>query len=118
MLEKLFIFSRLLSRKLPVPRGELPLEIQQNINMDSYRVQKTHNGKIKLERGTNEIEPIGAKGGYAPSPEEIEQLSLIIQELNQRFGTDFTDEDKVFIKQLEEKLAVDSALKASVHVNV
>lgn len=51
------------------------------------------------------------------TPEEIEQLSLIIQELNLRFGTDFTDEDKVFIRQLEEKLAGDSALKASVHVN-
>ncbi len=85
--------------------------------LNSYRVQKTRNGKIKLERGNIEIEPIGPKGGYVPSPEEIEQLSLIIQELNQRFGTDFTDEDRVFIKQLEEKLAGDSALKASVHVN-
>lgn len=116
-LEKLYIFARLLSRKLPVPREELPREIQQNINMDSYRVQKIRNGKIKLERGNIEIEPIGPKGGYVPSPEEIEQLSLIIQELNQRFGTDFTDEDRVFIRQLEEKLADDSALKASVHVN-
>lgn len=85
--------------------------------MDSYRVQKTRNGKIKLERGNIEIEPRGPKGGYVPSPEEIEQLSLIIQELNQRFGTDFTDEDRVFIKNLEEKLAGDSALKTSVNVN-
>ncbi len=54
---------------------------------------------------------------YMLSAEESEPLSQIIQELNQRFGTDFADEDKVFIRQLEEKLAGNSALKASVRVN-
>ncbi|MDQ3828942.1 MAG: hypothetical protein M3361_06475, partial [Candidatus Tectomicrobia bacterium] len=32
-------------------------------------------------------------------------------------GTDFTEEDKVFIKQLEQKLAADPALEASIRVN-
>jgi type I restriction enzyme R subunit len=35
----------------------------------------------------------------------------------QRFGTDFTEEDKVFIRQLEERLANDTALLASMRGN-
>ncbi len=47
----------------------------------------------------------------------MEPLSQIIRELNERFGTDFTEEDRVFIQQLEERLAGDPALVASVRVN-
>ena len=40
-----------------------------------------------------------------------------IQELNERFGTSFTEEDRVFIQQLEERLFGDAGLEASVKVN-
>jgi type I restriction enzyme, R subunit len=40
-LEKLYVFARLLRRYLPPERAELPREIQQNVDMDSYRVQPT-----------------------------------------------------------------------------
>jgi len=116
-LEKLYLFARLLIRYLRISREELPREIQQNIDMDSYRLQKTSNGKIELERGKPEIEPIGPKSGHSGTSEELEPLSQIIEELNERFGTEFTGEDKVFIMQLEEKLFGDSSLEASVRVN-
>jgi type I restriction enzyme R subunit len=116
-LEKLYLFARLLIRYLCISREELPKEIQQNIDMDSYRLQKTGNGMIKLERGKSDIEPIGPKGGHSTTLEELEPLSQIIEELNELFGTEFTGEDKVFIMQLEEKLIGDPALEASVRVN-
>jgi type I restriction enzyme R subunit len=116
-LEKLYLFARLLIRYLHISREELPKEIQQNIDMDSYRLQKTGNGMIKLERGKSDIEPIGPKGGHSTTLEELEPLSQIIEELNELFGTEFTGKDKVFIMQLEEKLIGDPALEASVRVN-
>ena len=116
-LEKLCVFGRLLLRKLPVSRQQLPVEIQQKIDMDSYRVQKTGAGKIRLERGSGTLDPVKAKGGYTPAPEDVEPLSRIIQELNERFGTEFSEEDKVFIQQLEAKLVEDPALEASIRVN-
>jgi type I restriction enzyme R subunit len=116
-LEKLYVFGRLLLRKLPVSRDQLPVEIQQAIDIDSFRISKTHTGKISLARGAPELEPVTAKGAYVPTPEELEPLSQIIRELNQRFGTDFKEDDKVFIEQLEGKLARDVALEASVRVN-
>ena len=62
-LEKLYAFARLLRRYLPVELDHLPREIQEKIDMESYRVQRTWRGKIKLERG--EGEPIGAEAARA-----------------------------------------------------
>jgi type I restriction enzyme R subunit len=116
-LEKLYQFGRLLARNLPLDRGRLPREVQENIDMDSYRIQKSYEGNIDLPGGAYVIEPMKPKGGKGPGGEELEPLSQIIKELNDRFGTDFTDEDKVFIRQLEEKLTQDAALENSVKVN-
>jgi len=116
-LEKLYVFGRLLRRYLPVEREDLPREIQQNIDMESYRVQQAWKGKIKLARGEGKLEPVDPRTSHAPAPDPIEPLSLIIRDLNERFGADFTEADKVFIQQLEEKLAGDPALTASIRAN-
>ncbi|MBI2839689.1 MAG: type I restriction endonuclease subunit R [Acidobacteria bacterium] len=116
-LEKLYVFARLLRRYLPVERGQLPREIQSKIDIESYRIQQTHSGRITLERGLNEIPPIGSEIRHGKSEEDLEALSKIVRELNERFGTDFTEEDKVFIHELEDRLTADEALMQSVRVN-
>ncbi len=47
------------------------------------------------------MDPQGAKD-HRKSVGELEILSRIIQELNDRFGTEFAEEDKVFIRQLDD----------------
>lgn len=116
-LEKLYVFAKLLWRVLPVNRDPLPVEVQQNIDLDAFRLRKTGTTKIKLEKGTQELEPMTPKDEGGVRPEDIEPLSQIIKELNERFGTDFTEEDKVFIRQLEQRIANDPALEASIKVN-
>lgn len=116
-MEKLYVFGRLLLRKLPVTRERLPVEIQQQIDVESYRVQKTGAGAVKLKRGTVDLEPIKPKDVEAPLTDQIEPLSQIIRELNERFGTAFTDEDRFFIEQLEAKLAGSDAIQKAVTVN-
>jgi type I restriction enzyme, R subunit len=86
--------------------------------MESYRVQPTGTRKIELERGPGSVEPIGAGAVFGPRVEEIEPLSQIIQELNERFGTDFTAEDRVFIQHLQRQLSADEALVTAVRTNV
>jgi len=116
-LEKLYVFAKLLWRLLPVNRDPLPVEVQQNIDLDAFRLRKTGTTKIKLKKGTEELEPMKPKDEGGVRPEDIEPLSQIIKELNERFGTDFTEEDKVFIRQLEQRIASDPALEASIKVN-
>jgi len=116
-LEKLYVFARVLVRKLPVDREQLPVEIQQNEDMDSYRLQRTHNGSIALERGTTPLTPMASHATQSTTPAEQEPLSAILELLNERFGTNFTEDDKVFIRQLEEHLDSHTALEASIRVN-
>jgi len=116
-LEKLYVFGRLLLRKLPASLERLPLEIQQNIDIESYRINQTSKGSITLPRGAKEIEPIGPKEIFTLGQAELEPLSQIIQELNEHFGTDFTEEDKLCLREIEQRLATNTALEASVRVN-
>ena len=116
-LEKLYVFGRVLLRKLPVSRDELPREIQDAIDIESYRIQKTREGGIDLERGVQELEPRGAKDTFELAPEALEPLSQIILELNDRFGVGLTEEDRLSIERLLERLSDEPALEASIRVN-
>src|SRR5437867_6611883 len=62
-LEKLYVFARHVRRLLPADPAELPREVQQNIDMESYRIQQTGSGKIALDRKTGLLDPVGANGG-------------------------------------------------------
>ena len=47
-LEKLYVFARYLRRLLPADQEELPHEVQENIDMESYRVQETEAARSLL----------------------------------------------------------------------
>src|SRR5262249_51985280 len=94
-LEKYYQFTRHLLRKLKLPGDTLPVEITKNINMDSYRIQETSSGSIKLLDETGELKPISALGTGRPKEEDLAPLSAIVQYINEHYGTEFTDEDKV-----------------------
>jgi len=116
-LEKLYVFARHLRRLLPPDRIELPREVQQNIDMESYRIQQTGSGKIALERKTAMLDPVATKGAHWSGPEEIETLSRIIAELNERFGLNLGPEHRVTLGQMIDKLDTDAALDAAARVN-
>jgi type I site-specific restriction-modification system R (restriction) subunit len=116
-LEKLYVFARSLRRLLPADRTELPREVQQDIDMESYRIQQTGSGTIALERRPGTVDPIGSKGPYTPPPEELESLSRIIAELNDRFGLSLGPEHRVTLGQMMDTLDDDAALDAAARVN-
>ena len=116
-LEKLYVFARHLRRLLPADQAELPREVQQNIDMESYRIQQTGSGKIALERRPGVLDPVSTKQGRGVTPEELETLSRIIAELNERFGLNLGPEHRVTLGQMMEKLDDDAALDAAARVN-
>jgi type I restriction enzyme R subunit len=116
-LEKLYVFSRHLRRLLPADRGELPRDVQQTIDMESYRIQQVGSGKIALDRRPGVLDPIGTKTTRASGSEEIETLSRIIAELNERFGLNLGPEHRVTLGQMLGKLDDDGALDAAARVN-
>ena len=120
-LEKFYQFTRHLLRKLKLPDDPLPLEITKNINMDSYRVQQTSSGAIKLMDEEGQLKPISALGTGRQRQEDQAPLSLIIEYINEHFGTDFTSADKVRFfaesmgRRLEDQQGLRRALDAGVN---
>ena len=67
-LDKLYVFARHLRRLLPAGRDELPREVQQNIDIESFRIQRTARGRIALERRGGALDPPRASRARAPRP--------------------------------------------------
>ena len=118
-LEKLYAFARHLRRLLPHTGEELPREIQQNIDMESYRIQQTGSGKVPLDRKgkAGSLDPVATKETRESTPEELEALSRIIAELNERFGIELGPDHRVTLGRMMERLEEDAALDAAAKVN-
>ena len=116
-LEKLYVFARHLRRLLPTDDTELPREVQQNIDMESFRIQRTSRGAIKLERQSGALDPAGSKPRGGGPDEELEALSRIIEALNDRFGLNLGPEHRVTLEQIRAALDKDTGLDASAQVN-
>ena len=112
--EKLSIFLTFLVPKLPAPiEDDLSKGILEAIDMDSYRVEKQAVQDIQLPDEDAEIEPVSTSGGGQKPETEMERLSNIIREFNDRFGNiDWKDQDKIEKVIAEELPAkVDSLVK-------
>ena len=112
--EKLSIFLAFLVPKLPAPIEEdLSKGILEAIDMDSYRVEKQAMWDIQLPDVDAEIEPVPTAGGSNKPEPELDRLSNIIKEFNDRFGNiEWKDQDKiekVIAEELPTKVAGDRA---------
>ena len=116
-LEKLYVFAKHLRRLLSTEREELPHEIQQSIDMESYRIQQTGSGKVALERKGSPLDPVTSKETRDSTPEELEALSRIIADLNERFGIELGPEHRVTLGRMLDRLGEDSALEVATRVN-
>ena len=110
-LEKLFVFLRFLISKLPAQKGELPTAVLGMVDMEKLAVRKNEKKDIGLKRGETKVDPLNYGGGAELSEEERQALSKIIDDLNTRFNTSFTEDEIMVIKQLEKKIGEDEALR-------
>ena len=110
-LEKLYVFARALNRKLPRRQQRLPYEIRDAVDLDSFRLQETYSGKIDLEKEDGLVSGFG-DGMAINMSDEKDLLSNIIKTLNETYGTNLTDDDKVDIQSIRSRLEADEALQA------
>lgn len=109
--EKFYAYAKLLQTKLPKKELSDRLQLSDEIAMEYYRLQKIKEGSIDLVKGEDgELDGV-SEAGIKRAKEEKALLSEIIEVLNERFGTEFEEADKLFFDQIETKLAQDEKLK-------
>ena len=116
-LEKLFVFYRHLSSKLPRRKSSPSYNFDDDIRLEYYRLQKISEGSISLKKGyaTPLDGPTEVGTGIVREPAIL--LSSLIDRLNDRFGTDFNKADQLFFDQLVETAVQDENIKKAAQVN-
>ncbi len=99
-LERLYAFVRNLLAKLPPPGDGRAFVLDDEVALRFFRLQQVQQGSIHLAYG--EADPL--KGptdlGTAGIKDEEVALSSLIDRLNERFGTAFTEADQLFFDQV------------------
>jgi type I restriction enzyme R subunit len=119
-LEKLYVFAKpLLSKLLALlDPADVPKELLQYVDIDSYRIQQTSSGDVDLEPDQTPLPPQKETDGAGGSTDpDKAPLSEILERLNERFGYDFDEDDKVFIEQLQKNVRESQAVQKSIEVN-
>jgi type I restriction enzyme, R subunit len=102
-LEMLYSFGRTLLTHLPEDRDTIPVKLGDEVDLQYYRLQRIHAGPIDLRQGDSQGIKSPTEVGTGRARDEKAPLSEIIQVLNERFGTEFTEEDRLFFQQIKEK---------------
>jgi type I restriction enzyme R subunit len=116
-LEMLYSFGRLLLPHLPQDRDAEKVKLGNEVGLEYYRLQRIHSGEIALKEGEPEGVRSPTEVGTGRAKDERVPLSEIIKVLNDRFGTSFTEEDRLFFEQIQEKAAKNAQVIQTAQAN-
>lgn len=106
-LEMLYSYGKFLLPHLPLNRDEQIVRVGEEVGLQYYRLERVFSGAIELKEGDALYVKSPTEVGTGKAKDEKAPLSEIIQVLNQRFGTNFTEEDRLFFQQIKEKACKD-----------
>lgn len=116
--EELYQFLKVLSKKLVdlgTRQAEIGQDVLDSVIFDTYRNQKmTSNARIVLSE-SGELPPIPTTIVGSGKTDEKDILENIVSEFNNRFGTNFSDEDKVkqILSTLSDEIVADKRIAQS-----
>jgi type I restriction enzyme R subunit len=115
-LEKLYLYGRFLSLRLP-REAERGLDLSDDVVLTHLRTQFKSDRDLSLGEGDGKLPGFtGDATGPQHDPDAV-RLSEIIEQLNERFGTNFAKADQLYFDQLEEEMADDEHLQEQAQAN-
>lgn len=116
-LERLYVFLRHLTTKLPRRTSGLAYQFDDEVTLEYYRLQKISEGSISLKEGSALYLDGPTEVGSGIVREQPMRLSQLINIVNDRFGTDFNQADQLFFDQIVEAALTDDSLRQAAAVN-
>lgn len=97
-------------KKMPYKKQNLPYEVLDETELDSYKIKYMGAQDIALTDGDSAMKGQGA-GQDKPAPEdEWDFLSNIIKMLNDTYGLELTEDDKVELNRMRQRVIDDKEL--------
>lgn len=116
-LEMLYSYGRFLLPHLPTGRDDTVVKVGEEVELQYYRLERVFSGAIEVREGEAEYVKSPTDVGTGKSKDEKAPLSDIIEILNDRFGTQFSEEDRLFFQQIKEKAVKDKKVIETALVN-
>ncbi|MBN1291728.1 MAG: type I restriction endonuclease subunit R, partial [Candidatus Latescibacteria bacterium] len=110
-LEKLYIFLRFLNKKLPKRSRDRLKDVFSYVDLEYFRIEKKYSIQEPLENKDGELQPFSTEVGGSHPEEPKDFLSHIIQVLNENFGSDLTEDDKVYLEKMITRMNEDDELR-------
>ncbi len=101
--EQLYSFGRLLLDHLPAERDPAVVSVGDEVALQYYRLERIASGPIEVRDGEAQYVKSPTDLGTGRAKDEEAPLSAIIEVLNERFGTQFNEEDRLFFQQIKER---------------
>jgi type I restriction enzyme R subunit len=120
-LERLYAFVRNLASKLPRPGDGAKFTLDDDVALKFFRLQQVNEGTIDLSEG--EADPLKGPTDLGTGREKDTDIALstLVEQLNERFGTDFNEADQLFFDQVrataEQDEKIVEAAKANTEAN-
>ena len=111
-LHRFFVYAGFLVKKLFLDTGSTP-DLRDKVELEYLRIEDKGTRAIKLE--SEELHNGGANAGIAKEDEE-ERLSVLVEHLNEVFGTNWEDADRI-IKACADKICEDEDFVAKARTN-
>ena len=105
-LHKFSVYAKFLYKVLPKEKGPY-ITIDDKVLLEYYRLEKEFDGSISLSG--NEGGLGGIKGEAGARPKKSNSLAEIIAAINEKYGTNFTEMDKV-LEQIQQDFLADEKL--------
>ena len=90
--------------------------LHPEVELTHLKLEQTFEGSVALTETEGTVTTIFGGSGRTHEP-EAEPLSRIIERINERFGTSFAPEDRVFFDAVAEKLTREPAIQQAAAVN-
>ena len=103
--ERLFSFGKFALPHLPTGRDSSSVNLADDVSLEYYRLSRVWSGAIELREEGETYVKSPTDVGTGRSEEDFVDLSELITVLNDKFGTEFKEEDRYFAKQFCEKAA-------------
>jgi len=116
-LEMLYSYGCYLTTHLSIDDGGTNTHPEKEVDLQYYRIEKVSSGAIIMEGSDTYGVKSPTAVGSGKAKDENKPLSEIIEALNNRFGTDFSEEDRLFFEQIKEKASRDDKVIQTAKAN-
>lgn len=116
-LEQLYALLRNLSAKLPSAGDGSKFTLDDDVALKFFRLQQVTSGIIDLSLGEAEALKGPTDVGTAGEKDATVALSTLVDSLNERFGTNFTEADQLFFDQVRATAERNESVVAAAQAN-